>query len=81
MNTVAAAEYSESFSESDQSANQETSSVTNDFNHPSKDYKNFIFTDLSAQMMSTENDGQNNGRYSRQFKSWIKLQIFVPTLT
>ena len=81
MIIVAAAEYSESFSERDQSANQETSTVTNDFNHPSKDYINVIFTDLSAQMMSTENYGQNNGRCSRGFKSWIKLQIFVPKLT
>ena len=42
MNIVAAAEYSESFSESDQSANQKTSLVTNDFNHPSKDYVNLF---------------------------------------
>ena len=53
---------SESFSESDQSAYQETSAVTNDFNHPSEDYVNFISTDLSAQMMSTQNNGQNSGR-------------------
>ena len=47
----AAAEYSQSFSESDQSASQETSAVTSDFNHPSKDYVNYISTDLSAGMM------------------------------
>ena len=58
---VAAAEYIENFSESDQSAYQEMSAVTNDFNHPSEDYINLICTDLSA-MMSTKNDGQNSGR-------------------
>ena len=66
MNIVAA-EYSESFSESDQSAYQETSAVTYSFNHPSKDYVNFISTDLSAQMMSTHNDGQSGGRWSFRF--------------
>ena len=46
----------------DQSAEQETSADTNNFNHPSKDYVNFISTDLSAQIMSTPNDDQNSGR-------------------
>ena len=41
---------------------QETSAVINDFNHPSEDFVNFISTDLSAQMMRTQNDGQKNGR-------------------
>ena len=45
-----------------QSAEQETSADTNYFNHPTKDYVNFISTYLSAQMMSTQNDDQNNGR-------------------
>ena len=43
---------------SDQSAYQQTSAVTSDFNHPSKDYVNYISTDLSAQMMSIQNDAQ-----------------------
>ena len=59
-------EYSEkeSFFEIDHSAYQQTSPVTNNFSHPSKDYVNFISTDLSAQnvMMSTQNNGQNSGR-------------------
>ena len=38
--------------------------VTNGFSHPSKDYINYISTDLSAKMMSTQNDGQNSGRQS-----------------
>ena len=38
------------------------SAVTSDFNHPSEDYVNYISTDLSAEMMSTQNDGQNSGR-------------------
>ena len=45
-----------------QSAEQETSADTNYFNHPTKDYVNFISTYLSAQMMSTQNDDQNSGR-------------------
>ena len=49
-------EYSESFSESDHSASQERSAVTSDLNHPSEDYVNYISTDLSADMMSTQND-------------------------
>ena len=59
---VASAEYSESFSESDQSAYQETSAVTSDFNQPSEDYINYISTDLSVEMMNTQNDGQNSDR-------------------
>ena len=54
-------EWSESFSESDQSVYQETLAVTSGFNHPSKDYVNHIFTDFTAQMMSTQNDGQSTG--------------------
>ena len=57
--SIAVTEYSESFYESYQSTYQETSAVTNDFNHPSKDYVNFISTDFSAQMRSTQNDVQN----------------------
>ena len=72
---VAVAEHRESFSESDQPAYEETSAVTTDFNHPSKDYVNYISTDLSAQMMNTHNDGQNSGRQSGGFRSWIKFQI------
>ena len=45
-----------------QSAEQETSADTNYFNHPTKDYVNFISTYLSAQMISTQNDDQNSGR-------------------
>ena len=52
------AEYSESFSERDNCALSKNT-VTNSFNHPSEDYVNFISTDLSAQMISTQNDGQN----------------------
>ena len=51
--------YHKSFSESDQSAHQERSTVTSDFNCPSKDY---ISKDSSAQVMSTENDGQTRAR-------------------
>ena len=40
---------------------QETSAV-NDFNHPCKDYVNFISTDSSVQMTNTQNDSQNSGR-------------------
>ena len=58
---MAVAKYSESFSESDQSAYEETSAVNNDFNHPSEDYVNCISADLSAQIMSTQNDCQNSG--------------------
>ena len=45
--------------ESDQWTYQEMSAVTNDFNHPSQDYVNFVSTNLSAQMMSTQNYIQN----------------------
>ena len=37
-----------------------TSAVTSDFNHPRKDYINYVYRDLSAEMMSTENDAQNS---------------------
>ena len=48
------------------------SAVTSDFNHPSKEYVNHISSGLSAEMMNTQNDGQNSG-YSRGLRSWIKL--------
>ena len=70
VNIVAVTEYSKSFSESDQSACQETSGVASDFNHPSEDYVNYISTDLSAKMISTQNYGQNSARQSRRFRSW-----------
>ena len=50
-------EYSKSFKESDQSAYQGSSAVTSNFNHPSEDYVDCIYTNLSAQ-----NNGQNIGR-------------------
>ena len=40
-----------------------TSAVTSDFNYPSEGYVNYISTDLSVEMMNTQNDGQNSGRY------------------
>ena len=48
---VAPAEYSKSFSKSDQSAYQKTSAVTSDFNNPSEDYVNYISANLAAGMM------------------------------
>ena len=62
VNILAVAEYSKSFSENDQSAYQETSAVTSDFNHPNEDYVNYISTDLSAKRISTQNYGQNSAR-------------------
>ena len=62
MNIVALAEYSESSSENEQSAYQETSGVTYVFNHPSEGYINYIPADVSAQVMSTQNDDQNSSR-------------------
>ena len=50
------------YAESNQSGYQETSAVTNDFNHRNEDYVSFISANLSAHLMSTQNDGQNNGR-------------------
>ena len=41
---LAAAEYSEIFSETDQSAYQEMPAVTSDFNNPREDYLNYIST-------------------------------------
>ena len=58
-NIVSAAEYIENFSESGQSAYQEMSAVTNDFNHPSEDCVNRICTDLSA-MVCSHNDVQSS---------------------
>ena len=57
---VAAAEYSKSFSESDQSAYQELQQSLV-INYSSKDYINYISTNLSVEMMSTQNDSQNSG--------------------
>ena len=59
---VKKSEYSRKVFLNDQSAEQETSADTNDFNHSSKDYVNFISTYLSAQLMSIQNDDQNSGR-------------------
>ena len=59
MNIGAAAEYRCNFYESDLSVYHKTSAVTNDFNHPSEDYVNFISTDVLVQIMSTQNDGQS----------------------
>ena len=59
---VAVVEYSEIISESDHSAYQKTLPVTNDFNHSSKNYVNFISTNFSAQIVSTQNDDQNSER-------------------
>ena len=57
---IAVAEYSESFSESDHSAYRNISAVTSYFfNHPNEGNINYISTDLPAQMMSTQKDGQN----------------------
>ena len=56
---IVAAEYSENFSEGDQSR---TSTVTCNFNYTSKDYINHISTDLSVEMVNTQNDGQNTDR-------------------
>ena len=39
------------------------SAVTSGFNHPSKDYINYISTDLTAAMVCTQNDDQNCGKY------------------
>ena len=36
-----------------------TSPVTSDFNHPRKGYINYFSTDVSAEMTSTQNGGQN----------------------
>ena len=54
-------EYSSSrrIQQSDQFAYKKTSTATSDFNHPSEDYMNKSSTDLSAQMMSTQNNGKN----------------------
>ena len=59
---VAAAEYSKSILWKWSVCLSRTSAITNDFNHPIKDYINCISTDLSAEMMSTQNDGQNSDR-------------------
>ena len=39
-----------------------TSAVASDFNHQSEDYINYISTDFSVEMMSTQNDSQSSGR-------------------
>ena len=56
---IVAAEYSESFSGYDQSASQELQqSLVILITH----CINYISTDLSAEMMCTQNDDQNSGR-------------------
>ena len=35
--------------------------MISDCNHPSKEYINYISTDLSAETVRTQNDGQNSG--------------------
>ena len=53
----------------------------NDFNHPSKDYANFVSTHFPAQIMSTQNDDRKKTVADRAVDSdlTIKLQIFVLT--
>ena len=67
---AAAAEYGQRFSESDQSAYPDRQQslvilITN--------YINYYSTGLSAEMMGTQNDGQNSGRQGRGLRSSIKL--------
>ena len=52
------------------------SAVTNDFNHPSKGYINYISTDLSAEIMSTQNDDQNSGRQRCAFRQRVFRCIY-----
>ena len=61
IDIVVAAEYSESFFWKWSIYLSQTSALPSDFNHPIKDYINYISTDLSAEMMNTQNDGQNSG--------------------
>ena len=53
-------EYSQSFSEW-LVCLWRTSVVTSDFNHPSKEHINYISSGLSAEILNTQNDGQNSG--------------------
>ena len=62
---LAVTEYSESYSECDQSAYQVTSAVASNFNHPSKNYVNYISIDLSAQVMSPQNDVKKKTKVDR----------------
>ena len=73
---VAAAEYSEYFSESDQFAYQEASAVISDFNHPGKDYVNYISTDLSAgTMVKAVVDGVLDSNIGSSFKYCFNTNI------
>ena len=36
--------------------------LTRSFNHPSKEYINYNSTDLSNEIMNTQNHGQNSAR-------------------
>ena len=48
--------------QNDLSVYQGTPAITDGFNRWSEDYVNFVSSDKSAQIMSTQNDGQNSGR-------------------
>ena len=50
---------------------QEASAVTNDFNHPNKDYVSFTSTDSFAQMVTTVKYDQNSGCWSHGSRPWI----------
>ena len=71
---IAAAEYSDNFSENGQSACQKHQQSLI-INHSCKDSINYISTDLSVEMVNTHNDGQNSDRWNRGFRSWIKFEI------
>ena len=61
---VAAVEYSESFSERNQSVYQETLPLTSDFNHPIEDYVNYMPTEISARMkIAADSDLGSSFRY------------------
>ena len=55
---MALAKTAKVFMKVNQYAYQETSAVTSDFNRPREDYINYISTDLSFQMMNTQNSGR-----------------------
>ena len=58
MNIIALAKTAKVFMKVNQYSYQETSAVTSDFNRPREDYINYISTDLSFQMMNTQNSGR-----------------------
>ena len=55
------------------------SASTNDFSQPDKDHVNYISTNLSVQMVSTQNDDQSSDGVSQWIQILDQISNIVPS--